>query len=67
METRQCPLCWIRPESGVVEHLRRDHRRSEVEARALLERTNEGSLGWNVEGRKRGVCLPIRPAEANLI
>ena len=63
METRQCPLCWIRPESGVVEHLRRDHRRSEVEARALLERTNEGSLGWNAEGRKRRAYLPLGPAK----
>jgi hypothetical protein len=21
METRQCPLCWIRPEYGVIEHI----------------------------------------------
>jgi hypothetical protein len=63
METRQCPLCWVRAECGIIEHLRRDHRRSEVEARALLERTNEGSLGWNAEGRKRGVCLPVGPAK----
>ena len=61
METRRCPLCWVRAEYGVIEHLRRDHRRSEVEARALLERINEGSLGWNAEGRKRGVCLPVGP------
>jgi hypothetical protein len=54
MEVRRCPLCWVRPESGVIEHLRWDHRRSEVEARKLLERTNEGGLGWNAEGRKKG-------------
>jgi hypothetical protein len=52
METRRCPLCWISPECGVIEHLRRDHRRSEVEARALMERYKDGTLGWNAESRK---------------
>ncbi len=28
MKVRRCPLCWVTPESGVIEHLRRDHRRS---------------------------------------
>ncbi len=53
MEVKRCPLCWIRPESGVIEHLLRDHRRSEIEARILLERVDQGSLGRNAEGRKR--------------
>ncbi len=64
METRRCPLCWARAEYGVVEHLRRDHRRSEIEARVLLERTNEGSLGWNEE---KGSLFTGRSGEANLI
>jgi hypothetical protein len=63
METRRCPLCWIRPECGVIEHLRRDHRRSEVEAHTLLERSNQGSLGCNAEGRRKGICLPMRQAK----
>jgi hypothetical protein len=61
MENRGCPLCWIKPECAVIEHLRRDHRRTEVEARKLLERANEGSLGWNAEGRKRRTSLPLGP------
>ena len=63
MEVRRCPLCWVRPESGVIEHLRRDHRRSEIEARTLLEGTNEVGLGWNAKGRKKGTCLPGVPAK----
>ena len=50
MVIRRCPLCWINPETGVVEHLRSDHRRSEIEACTLLERAYGGALGWDAEG-----------------
>jgi len=61
METGRCPLCWATALYGVIEHLRRDHRRSEIEPRTLLERSNQGSLGWNAQGRKKGACLPLVP------
>ncbi len=52
MDAQRCPLCQIRAEQGVLEHLRRDHRRTEAEARVLMERYRLGTLGWNAEGRK---------------
>jgi hypothetical protein len=64
METQRCPLCYIRAEYGVIDHLRRDHRRSEIEARTLVERSREGSLGWNAESwreRQRPSLPPTRP------
>jgi hypothetical protein len=39
--------------SGIFEHLKREHRRTEAEARALLERDAEGTLGWDPEIKKR--------------
>jgi len=53
MVIRRCPLCWIKPETGVVEHLRSDHHRSEIEACTLLERAYRETLGSNAEGRKK--------------
>jgi len=44
METLRCPLCYISVECGVIDHLRRDHRRTEFEARALVERRRGKSL-----------------------
>jgi len=64
METQRCPLCQIRAEQGVLEHLRRDHRRTEAEARALMERYRDGTLGWNAEGgkgRRQPPSLPKSP------
>lgn len=63
METGRCPLCWARALYGVIEHLRRDHHRSEIEARTLLERSSQGSLGWNAEDRKKGACSPLVPVK----
>lgn len=51
MEPQRCPLCQIRAEQGVLEHLRRDHRRTEAETRVLMERYRDETLGWNAEGR----------------
>jgi hypothetical protein len=38
-------------------HLRREHRRSDIEARALFERSVEGGLGSNAENRARGQII----------
>jgi len=59
METLRCPLCYISVEYGVIDHLGRDHRRTEFEARALVERSKEGSLGWNAEGRRGRVVEQV--------
>lgn len=52
-EPKRCPLCNVRLESGVINHLQRDHRRTYDDARALLERSVEGTLGWDPEVKKR--------------
>jgi hypothetical protein len=52
-ELRRCPLCSTTALSGIFEHLRREHRRTEAEARALMERDMEGTLGWDPEIKKR--------------
>jgi len=62
METDRCPLCWMRADCGVLVHLRRDHRRSEAEALALLERNTAGTVGWNPD-RRRATPPPL-PAPA---
>jgi len=56
----RCPLCNIQPANGVIEHLEHDHRRTDDEARALLERSMEGTLGWDPETRKRKNLLSAR-------
>jgi hypothetical protein len=48
---------------GLWNNLRRDHRRSEVEARAHLDGTNGRGVVWNTEGRKKGTSLPLVPAK----
>jgi hypothetical protein len=63
MQIRLCPLCGIRPESGVIEHLRREHRRTEIEACSLLERHYHGSIGRNAEGRNKGIGVPLAPVK----
>jgi hypothetical protein len=52
-ERNRCPLCSSIKKLGVFEHLRSEHRRTEAEARALLERQMEGTLGWDPEVKKR--------------
>jgi hypothetical protein len=64
VQIRLCPLCGIRPESGVIEHLRREHRRSDVEACALLERQYHGSLGCDAEGRKKRILRSLAPVKS---
>ena len=47
----KCPLCFARV-GRVIEHLRSDHRRTMVEARELLQRSLEGTLGWDPVAKK---------------
>ncbi|MGO9603703.1 MAG: hypothetical protein ACLQAT_09955 [Candidatus Binataceae bacterium] len=49
----RCPLCSAITNLGVIQHLTKEHRRTEAEARALLERQMEGTLGWDPETKKR--------------
>jgi hypothetical protein len=63
VQIRRCPLCWIRPESGIIEHLRQEHRRSEIEACTLLERHYYGSIGRNAEGLKKEIGVPLAPVK----
>jgi len=52
-EQKRCPLCSAIAAVEVIEHLKREHRRTEAEARVLLERAMEGTLGWDPEIKKR--------------
>lgn len=61
MERKRCPLCYVRLERGVINHPQRDHHRTYDEARALLERSVEGTLGWDPEVKKRKACFPANP------
>ena len=47
----KCPLCSARV-GPVVEHLQSDHRRTMIEARELLQRSLEGTLGWDPVAKK---------------
>jgi hypothetical protein len=38
---------------GVIKHLEVDHRRTETKALALMERSAEGTLGWDPETKKK--------------
>jgi hypothetical protein len=51
-EANRCPLCSSITRRGVIEHLTSEHRRTEAEARALMEREMEGTLGWDPEIKK---------------
>ncbi len=53
VELNRCPLCSAITNLGVIQHLTKEHRRTEAEARALLERQMEGTLGWDPETKKR--------------
>ena len=54
-EPNRCPLCHSGSVSSVIEHLTSVHRRTEAEARALMEREMEGTLGWDPEVKKRNL------------
>jgi len=62
MEIGRCPLCYIRPNRSVLDHLQRDHRRSDDEARALLARAKEETLGWDPEAKKKRLSFRRGPA-----
>ena len=66
METLRCPLCYISVECGVIDHLRRDHRRTEFEARTLVERSKEGILGWNAQNARQKVRSSLASAKIAL-
>src|SRR5260370_21873858 len=53
----RCPLCWALTRRGAIEHLKAAHRRTEIEAREIMERTAEGTLGWDPETRKKRAAL----------
>jgi len=61
MQRKRCPLCYVKLDSGVMDHLQRDHRRTDAEARELLERSVEGTLGWDPEVKKKKACLQAGP------
>jgi len=52
-EQRRCPLCSAIAAVEIIEHLKREHRRTEAEARVLIERQIEGTLGWDPAIKKR--------------
>ena len=52
-DQRLCPLCSAAAEIEIIEHLKREHRRTEAEAHAVMEREMEGTLGWDPELKKR--------------
>jgi hypothetical protein len=52
-----CPLCSATNERSILHHPRLDHRRTEAEARLLLERSAEGTLGWDPETKKNRAAL----------
>jgi hypothetical protein len=53
----RCPLCSARIDRNVLEHLQHDHGRTEGEARALVVRSVEGTLGWDPETKKKKASL----------
>ncbi len=59
-DARRCPLC-----SGTVitcsliQHLINEHRRTEPEARIVLHRSVEGTLGWDPEAKKKSASFPL--------
>jgi hypothetical protein len=55
--SKRCPLCWAPTRHGVIRHLMVDHRRTEIEALALLERSAKGTLGWDPEVRRKKAAL----------
>jgi len=54
-EPNRCPLCHSSSASSVIRHLTSVHRRTEAEARELMEREMEGTLGWDPEVKKRNL------------
>ncbi len=58
-DSKRCPLCSGTVKDSMIKHLTSDHRRTEVEARALLQRSVEGTLGWDPEAKKRKESFPF--------
>ncbi len=57
--SKRCPLCWAPTTLGVIKHLKVEHRRTEIEALALMERSAQGTLGWDPELRKKRAAQRI--------
>ena len=55
--SKKCPLCWAPTMLGVIKHLKVDHHRTEIEALALMERSAQGTLGWEPELKKKRAAL----------
>jgi hypothetical protein len=55
MYTERCSLCYAFTRNGAIEHLERDHRRTNAEACVLVERSKEGTLGWNAQNSRQKV------------
>ncbi len=56
-EANRCPLCCARTKHGVIKHLKVDHQRTEIDAREIMARSAEGTLGWDPEIRKKRAAL----------
>ncbi|GEM_PF-3359146 len=57
LRSERCPLCFAHVQRGALEHLQLEHRRTAAEARALLERSAEGTLGWDPITKKQKAAL----------
>ncbi len=63
MHTERCPLCYAFTRNGAIEHLERDHRRTYSEACILVERSKEGTLGWNARNGRQKVRSSLASAK----
>ena len=62
MHTERCPLCYVFTRNA-IKHLERDHRRTDAEACVLVERSNEGTLGWNARNGRQKVRSSLASAK----
>ena len=63
MYTERCPLCYGFTRHGAIAHLERDHRRTYSEACILVERSKEGTLGWNARNGRQEVRSSLASAK----
>jgi hypothetical protein len=56
-EVERCPLCRARTNRGVIDHLKVDHRRTDIEAREIMARNAKGTFGWDPEMKKKKAAL----------
>jgi hypothetical protein len=63
MHTERCPLCYAFTRNGAIAHLERDHRRTYAEAWVLVERSKEGTLGWNARNGRQKVLSSVASAK----